>query len=88
MTNSGDARNKLSIINCLLYNICATKELTCLWTYFLSAVERVNKMWDLHSFLVGMLTYDSLKSINRFKYFIYPGIFIETTVHKILENFL
>ena len=27
MTNSGDARNKLSIIKCLLYNICAAEEL-------------------------------------------------------------
>ena len=69
MTNIGDARTKLSIINCLLYNICAAKELTCLWTYFRSAVERVNKMWDLHSLLVGMLPYDSLKWIKSVQIF-------------------
>ena len=61
MTNSGDARNKLSIINCLLYNIGAAKDFTCWGTYFMSDVERVNKMRDLHSLLVGMLPYDSLK---------------------------
>ena len=69
MTNSGDARNKLSIINCLLYNICAAKERTCLWTYFLSAIERAKKMWDLHSFLVELLPYDSLKWIKYVQIF-------------------
>ena len=64
ITNAGDAHNKLSIINCLLYYICAAKELTCLWTYFLSAIERIYKMWDLNSVLVGMLPYDSLKWIK------------------------
>ena len=57
--------NLTPIINCLLYNICAAKELT----YFLSAFERVNKMWDLHSLLVGMLPYDSLKWIKSVQIF-------------------
>ena len=43
MNNSGDARNKLPIINRLLYSICAAKELTCLLTYFLSAVDSLTK---------------------------------------------
>ena len=90
MTNSGDARNKLAIINRLLYmyNICAAKELPCLWTYFLSAIERVNKIWDLHYKFFGWnvtLWQPKMNKICSNISFI-QACFIETTILKLSEN--
>ena len=57
-----------------------------LWTYFLTTIERVYKMWDLQSLLVAMLPYDSLKWMKSVQICHFPGRIIEFTALKIGEN--
>ena len=52
----------------------------------MATVERVYEMWELRSYLVAMLPYDSLIGMKSVQICHFPGRIIEFTALKTGEN--